>query len=608
MLSFKRLLSLVLSVAIISCLFMFYQVYGDYMVSPQEQNKTPLTIEFMEEVEIDEEKKLNVRIVGPSDSLQTFQSTEGHSSDLKGQSSETEQDKELAKQEKYKRIHDNIVQYCKDLHLNVSEISSQDIQDTDENSLLLYSKPLSNDPFEISLLKNFLDKGGRIVFAAGIENELKASSGLLSLIGAKKAVAGAQCQELSFLQPLLPLQPEKLSYDFINEITDLEIGPDAVVYISETKSNVPILYTCGQSEQDRSEQDRKNICVLNGTFLEDVQAIGLLSGAISVLLPDFIYPVLGIKTVFIDQFPLITDQTDRLCRELYGYSAQGFIQDVLWPVFQGISLRQNLPFTVSVPVTTRQEDEFWAKTETDLLSDIGKSILQFDGELAYFVEETKDADLAEREQFSDLLSSTFPMYTVQSLVVKESENLTQQNVLQFADQIQTVRGRLDHPSLRFFFEPDRGYAVLPPATDGFIMEGQNLFALYSILGAYGMISHVFDAEEITSMNGNEGAWDLYKNQIGIFESDVLSQSLWLEGKTLAQTKDEVRSYQNMEYGWTAKGNKVELEVSNAQKNQAFFYHTDRKIVAADGASYQEIGNQYYLLKAFQNQIVLTLEN
>lgn len=139
------------------------------------------------------------------------------------------------------------------------------------------------------------------------------------------------------------------------------------------------------------------------------------------------------------------------------------------------------------------------------------------------------------------------------------------------------------------------------------MEDGNLFAVCSVLGAYGMVSHVFDVDMLLASDENTAVWDLDKKQIGLFESEVLARVTWLEGRTLTQTGDDVRSYQDMDYGWTMTGSRIELDCSGAAKGQAFFFHTNSRIVDAEGLTYQDVGNGYYLLRIQENHGIITLE-
>lgn len=139
------------------------------------------------------------------------------------------------------------------------------------------------------------------------------------------------------------------------------------------------------------------------------------------------------------------------------------------------------------------------------------------------------------------------------------------------------------------------------------MEDGNLFAISSVLAAYGMVSHVFDVNALIAADGNTASWDQDKSQLGVFETGILRQADWLDGKTISQTRDDVRSYLNLEYGWRRNGARIELDCSGIVKGQAFLYRTEDRIVEAQGLTYEEAGNGYYLLRVQENHAVIVTE-
>lgn len=122
-----------------------------------------------------------------------------------------------------------------------------------------------------------------------------------------------------------------------------------------------------------------------------------------------------------------------------------------------------------------------------------------------------------------------------------------------------------------------------------------------------MVSHVFDTHALASWENNTALWDSDKKQLGLFESDILDRTRWLTGTTLAQTADIVRSYQDMDYNWTIEGEHVQLMCSNIREGQAFLYHTTASVEEAQGLSYEDLGNGYYLLHVYNNNTQMTLK-
>lgn len=564
MLSFKRLLYLVLSVAVLSGIFLIYNIYESRLASVHIQSCLAPKREFIETVQVDEGEKPRVWILGDS------------------------------KDERYGEIYANVRQFCEDIQLTVVGNDHLDVGETEERDMVVFCDAFISRYADLVELEEFIAGGGRVILAAGLAEEAGALS-LWPVFGIQAKSVEEDCHELVFEKPLFPVQPELVCYNGNSGSARIEVSTDASVYIRDAGNGVPILYTY--------VWQKGGVCLINGTFLTDIRYMGLLTGAISALLPDFIYPVLGVKAVFLDNFPMVTPAGDELCRRVYGYSAEGFVRDVVWPAFQGISLRTNTPYTASI-LAVASSDESFGVVGDGLFTSIGKSVLQFDGELAYAADCPENGKVVFNENFIDQFSGIFPLYTVQGLVL-ETDNFSPE-MLDVPDaNILSVRGMLGNRNMRLSWE--NGLTAFPAATVGNSIEDGNLFAVCSVLGSYGMVSHVFDVDMLLVGDEDTAVWDLYKRQIGLFESEVLAHVPWLEGRTLTQTKDNVRSYQDMSYGWTISGSHMELNCSGAAKGQAFFYHTDSRIVDAEGLSYQNVGNGYYLLRVQENHGIITLE-
>lgn len=516
MLSFKRLLYIVLIVAVLGGIFLIFNINESQMASVQIQNGLAPEREFIETVQVEEGERPRVWILGDSGD------------------------------DRYGEIYKNVRQFCEDIHLTVVGDDRLDIGEAEKRDLVIFCDASISRYADPAELEEFIAGGGRVILAAGLMETVEDFC-LWPAFGIREKSAGEDCHDLVFEKPLLPVQPEQAYYDGNSGSARIEVSADASVYIRDAGNAIPILYTYAWQQG--------GICLINGTFLADIRYMGLMTGAVSALLPDFIYPVLGVKAVFLDNFPTVTSADDELCRRVYGYSAEGFIRDVVWPDFQGVSLRTDTPYTASVPAAASGENSGAAGGE--LFTIIGKSVLQFGGELVSAADCPEDGKAIYDEDFR--------------------------------------------------FSLKDGRAVFPAATAGNSMEDGNLFAVCSVLGAYGMVSHVFDVGTMIAGDGETAAWDLDKRQIGIFESEVLARVPWLEGRTLTQTGDDVRSYQDMDYGWAMNGSRVELDCSGAAKGQAFFYHTGSRIVDADGLTYQDAGNGYYLLRIQKNHGIITLE-
>lgn len=564
MLSFKRLLYIVLTVIVLGSIFLIYSINESRPSGVQIPSSPVPEREFIETRQVDEGDRPGVWILGDSGD---------------GRSGE---------------ICDNVRQLCGDLRLTVAGEGRLDVGKVKERDLVIFCDGSVSRYADINELEEFIAGGGRVILAAGLaEGDVDAP--LWPAFGIREKSAGEDYHDLVFEKPLLPVQPEQACYDGSSGSARIKVSDEASVYIRDAGDGIPILYTY--------VWQKGSVCLINGTFLTDIRCMGLLTGAIGALLPDFVYPVLGVKAVFLDNFPMVTPADDGLCRRVYGYSADGFVQDVVWPAFQGASLRTDTPYTSGMLAAASSEGAF-GETDGELFASIGRSVLQLGGELAYAANCQEDGDVVFDEGFIERFSDVFPGYTVQGLAM-ETDSFSPEMLDVPGADIRFVRGMLGSRDTRLSWEDGR--TVFPAATTGNTMEDGNLLAICSVLGAYGMVSHVFDGSMLLVSDGDTAVWDSGKRQIGLFESEILARVPWLEGRTLSQTGSDVKSYQGMDYGWIKNGSRMEINCGGAVKGQAFFYHTDSRIAGADGLTCQEVGNGYYLLRIQESHGMIILE-
>lgn len=502
---------------------------------------------------------------------------------------------------RYGKIYDNVRMFCEDARLTVAgegTLDAKAMQELQEQDLVILCHPALDRFTDAAALERLIARGCRVIVAAGLA-EGNADAPLRAALGIQSKGGLQECREVAFEKPLLPVQPQRAVYGGESQCTVVEVTDDAAVYLRCEEGGVPLLYT--HSWQEGA------VCVINGTFLEDASYLGFLSGAIGALLPDFVYPVLGVKTLFLDNFPPTSD-ADGQAQQVYGYSSEGFAQEVVWPAFQGVSLRTDTPCTTSVLAMASSSDDFGVQNET-LLKTAGEAVLQVGGELAFGARCPKGGEVVCSQGLLDDFSTAFPQYTVRGLVLEDGEFSRRMLDVPHTD-IQVVRSALENGGTRENGEAWRSGEgapmVLPAVTEGNALEDGNLLAICSAVGAYGLVSHVFDMEDLAASAGDAGAWDSAKEQIGLFESEVLAAVPWLEGRTLSGTFDDVKSYREMNFSWVPEGNRVKLDCQDAVQGQAFYYHTDRRIVDAEGLAYEDMGGGYYLLRmeAAHAEIVL----
>lgn len=561
MLSTKRLLYVISVVLVISTIFMLYNI--------NEERASHISIE---------------RSADPVVSAMPDQNWEGTQQltfVLTGES----------KREIYGDLYQNVRRLLDDLKLPVEATDFVDFSSLDTNTIVIFCSDAISDYADLYQLGQFVENGGRVIFAAGLP-EGNIDSYLNPFLGIMEKTIKENYNTLAFVGDLFPVQPEEMTYNGYNASTWVRVRPDAKVYVQDAEKEVPVLYTYPYGQGTS--------CVINGTFLADRNCCGLLTGAIGTVADSFLYPVVGLKTIFLDNFPMVTYVNDKLCMKLYGCSTEAFVRDVVWPQFQGIALRGEVAYTSAILAESSDAGMFTGVNDS-LFTIIGKSALQYGGELVYAADCRDDA-LVFNEELLNSFSSVFDRYQVNGLALMGQTEFDPAMLTPPGVTLSAVRSRLSDEEA---FRVQDDYFAFPCASQGNNMEEGNLFEITSVLSAYGMVSHAFDVNLLIAQD-ETASWDLDKEQIAYFEDQILDETHFLTSKTLSNTENYVNSYQSLEYEWQQDGNQIRLNCRGAIPDQAFFLKTGREIQSAEGLSYEEVGHGYYCLKLQSSSAVIEL--
>ncbi|MFV0465691.1 MAG: DUF2194 domain-containing protein [Lachnospiraceae bacterium] len=557
MLSFKRLLYLLILVLLVSIIFMIYNFNEERGKNITIKNIEITRSKLIENPEIDRQQNEKFIVFGNPD-------------------------KEI-----YQDIYRNAVNLLKNLKIDFYQFEEYGIPNITqpEHTLIILCDEVVSDYVDTAWLGDFIEDGGRVIFAAGL-SEGNQDSYLWPYLGIREKTIRQNYNKFRFVNEFLPVQSEYLTYGDFSASTWIRISEDSTIYIEDEESEVPLIYS--------RDAGKGRICMINSTLLNNTLSAGFLTGAIAAVSDDFIYPVIGQRYVYLDNFPMVTFVSNKVTADLYGRDTESFVRDVIWPEFMGIAVRNEIKYVSSVLALSTGEEDFPAINDS-LFSTIGKSALQYSGELAYAVNYSEGDTLALNETFLKEFGESFVNYQVQSIVL--SGDYFDESILEIPNTaISAVRVDLDEDSYESGFVSKEKYIMLPAVTYGNNLDQGNLLFEYSAIAAYGMTAHVFDINTMITVDGITPSWDIDKDQIGIFEDQLVARTDFLQAKTLSESYDVVNSYANISYEWNADQTRLQLKCSDFNEQQIFFYHTDKQIDSADHLVIESIGNHYYKIE------------
>lgn len=450
----------------------------------------------------------------------------------------------------YKDIYRNVCQLMEDMKVvwnKKDTIGEEELEN--RNAVIVFCDDVVNPYVELPQLVQFIENGGKVILAAGVAEGYE-DSYLMPVLGILEKTIKENYQNFHFMKPFFALQEEYMTYDGYNMSTWMNVRKDADVYVEDQQKKVPVLYAYPYG--------KGKTFVVNATILSDNRCMGFLTAGIGSLLEEFVYPVLGTESIYLDDFPVDSYVNDSVCMKLYGRTSEAFVRDVVWPVFQGMAVRNEVRYTASV-MHAKAKDGSDLGINESFLKTIEKSVMMYNGEMTY------------------------------------------------ASDCKVVRGKFQAQNQEERMAVLEDVCVFPEATDGIDLEGGNMLAIASVLTSHGMVSHSFNINRIVCMDEEYASWKVDKKQLRAFEKKILKETDYLQKTTLTETRNPLKSYRNLEYTWRRNDDSLEIYATKFVEGQPFLFRTEGEITDAKGTEYVKLDNHYYFLRLLLPKVVLKME-
>lgn len=566
MLSMKRFIYVIGLVIAISILFLIYNFNQNTNKFLKFKNRERDEISLIRNTEFIQEERSKVYVVGNQ------------------------------KEDIFKAIYENVITVLKDLRLPYEEKKYIQPEDLQLASIVIFCEEEIGAYVDLQQLEKYINAGGKMILAGGIA-EGYTDAYLAPVLGIVEKGTKQVYEDMIFTETFFPQQMKEVSYKAFVPSLWMNVDKRAKVYLEDVHKKVPLLY--------KIDYGQGNSFIINGTFLADYSLCGFLTGALAALEEEFIYPVMGVKTLFIDNLLMDGYVEEAACIKAYGRSVEAMLRDEVWPMLEGIALRNNLRYTASI-LSTSSGPTGLSQMNKNLLSRIGKSILQLDGELIYALTSEENETIHKQQTIEKEVKDMFPSYSIRGGALAPgycSEDVSKV----FGQEIRAIRGDLKVKMPTKYFVEEENYFIYPAATSGLKFNEETGLQIQSILATYGMISHVLNLNELLAQNANTMTWDQNKYELYQLEEHILKPASYLQSETLSSVKQILKSYLKVEYSYKQEDNGLSIQAHNFIPGQSFFYRTEHSIKEARGLTYEKVNEAYYLLRLTDKTAYITWE-
>jgi len=407
----------------------------------------------------------------------------------------------------------------------------------------------------------------------------------------------------------------------------LENNVDILV---KNTSNTPLLW--------KKEYGAGTFMVFNGTIFSLKSSRGLFTGAISMMEPDYIYPIFNMKTFYIDDFPapIAKGRNDVIYNE-YKRDLPSFYQNIWWPDMLQAGKRYNIIYTGAI--IESYNDNVTAPFEntddkdSNFLISFGREVIQSGGELGFHGYNhqsfTLNKEIAESfgynvwpstehmklaiEELQRYAKKAFPAYKFTSYVppsnvLSAEGRKVLKEVLPDLVVIASLYSEDDtnRSYIQEFEIADDNVIEMPRISAGYFKNEVYDWSIANAITGLGVFSHFIHPDDVISADRSKGGWSDMFEEFEEFMNDIYENYPWLRAKTATDAALDVAKVLQSDVKFEQTENSILGEIYNFRDDQYFIFRTDKKINQLKNCKVEKIDKNTYLVTAQDAKFQITL--
>ena len=361
----------------------------------------------------------------------------------------------------------------------------------------------------------------------------------------------------------------------------------------------------------RRDTETAPVFVVNGSYLEDIAGLGILSAMSAEMGSYEIYPVVNAQNLIYANYPGLAEENDDVLMEQYSQSLEGLYQNVVWPDVVAVRREHSLALSCMLSPQLDYEDDSYPdvsqfqrymkllneqRAETGL-SGTCHSDTSIEKKVAKDEEFMQEAlptyqftsfypgGLTEKEVWAVLQEDLFA--SVRTVVEKYEEENGDKEVIGYLSEYIT-----------------RQCAVI----DGLEDTVRYDFRSRCLETALGYVSVLVDMEDIVYPKEEKDEWALASNILRKNLQDYRFGEQGFDCTTVSECDERIRSFLALDYKAYREFNTISLERNSAKGVVWFVLRTNReKIESVEGGSWKQLEEDAYLVRVEQEKAKITLK-
>lgn len=504
-----------------------------------------------------------------------------------------------------------------ELHRVDEELPS--IRDKVQGILLATTRP--SEIKSLPVLKEYAAAGGTVILLQRIASSDPSSTTpeVNEALGIARLSSLGWRDGLRFHTSFTPGMEGKLfspDNNYKTEGNEVTLTSDSTVEVS-TLDGTPVIWT--------RPWGKGKFIVFNGNERTEKTNAGFLASLIAHAGEDTIYPVVGVKLFFLDDFPAPAPNiiVPKIQRET-GLNMAEFYRQEWWPFMAALAKKNNLRYTAGIIESYNNDVEGdFAEPDSSIRETFvveGRELLATGGELGLHgynhqplttkeLPETGYTPWPDEKSMADSLrelyrygKSLYPDYDFR-VYIPPSNILSEEGLKAVKETIPDIRvvSSIYHvprgapQRMQDFTEKDGLYSI-PRVSAGFEPAEDERIAAFSTIHEMGVFSHFVHPDEILYEESRDHSWKDMQAGLSSFMGEISARFPWLTPVTVSESLPYFDDYFNLDYRIIRNPHFVEIHAWNFKTEARFILHTAHALDHADGAETEKIDEGTWFIR------------
>ncbi|MFZ7120106.1 MAG: DUF2194 domain-containing protein [Eubacteriaceae bacterium] len=485
-------------------------------------------------------------------------------------------------------------------------LSEEDLNNTE--IIILASNTMENT-YDLKTVQNCMKKGINVIMAV-LPSEDELSEDWQTLLGIK-SLSGTYVQEgINIFSGFF--LGGKHEYAELNvETMNIKVTSTCKTYIAGLTDDKDMSVIKNEEMPDilwRNVYEGSQIYVVNGSFFDSNNGIGIITSIFAQIYQDFVYPVINAKALIVNNAPYLSLENEEEMQKKYARNSQRFFEDIALPDIIALSMStSNVPtfFAIgSFDESIISENEL----NTSALSTLASELKRIGGEIGVSDYDRYSVQTEEKViDAIDIYKNTLKNYDLRALYLNNyDKNISGKLVNSVNNQINisTLISSWDDGTTFSYY--DKNIVNIPVITEGFSYSDEDLFKLHSTATALGVIIHGIDMSKIIYPENDDKDWS------NIFKDLTSSvDTYWANYKNIDSLKisdvdSRVSKFLDIIPNITIDGNGISISIDGFEKEAYFMLRTQKVVTGIDNGTITKVEDGAYLIYATDSNVVVTL--